>query len=113
MVDAERLEFQPSRLLEAVEQRARALVGADASPEDLKETMERATICIDEIDKMSSIVAGKPNPIGVVLQQELLTLMEGEIVVCHTHFDRVSIQQACERSALRPPACCPRLCYLP
>ena len=84
LVDAERLEFQPERLLAAVEQRARALVGSNAGPEELKGTMERATICIDEIDKMSSIVAGKPNPIGVVLQQGLLTLMEGELVAYRT-----------------------------
>jgi ATP-dependent Clp protease ATP-binding subunit ClpX len=85
LVDAERLEFQPERLLAAVEQRARALVGPNPSPEALRETMERATICIDEIDKMSSIVAGKPNPIGVVLQQGLLTLMEGELVAYRTY----------------------------
>jgi ATP-dependent Clp protease ATP-binding subunit ClpX len=84
LVDAERLEFQPARLLAAVEQRARALVGEKPSAEDLRQTMERATICIDEIDKMSSIVAGKPNPIGVVLQQGLLTLMEGEVVTYKT-----------------------------
>jgi ATP-dependent Clp protease ATP-binding subunit ClpX len=84
LVDSERMEFQPVRLLEAVEQRARALVGEKPSPEALKETMERATICIDEIDKMSSIVAGKPNAIGVVLQQGLLTLMEGEVVTYKT-----------------------------
>jgi ATP-dependent Clp protease ATP-binding subunit ClpX len=85
LVDAERLEFQPTRLLAAVEQRARALVGEHPTADDLKETMERATICIDEIDKMSSIVAGKPNAIGVVLQQGLLTLMEGEVVAHRTH----------------------------
>ncbi len=85
LVDAERMEFQPVRLLEAVEQRARALVGENPTAEALKETMERATICIDEIDKMSSIVAGKPNPIGVVLQQGLLTLMEGEVVTYKTY----------------------------
>jgi ATP-dependent Clp protease ATP-binding subunit ClpX len=84
LVDAERMEFQPVRLLEAVEQRARALVGDNPTAEALKQTMERATICIDEIDKMSSIVAGKPNPIGVVLQQGLLTLMEGEVVTYKT-----------------------------
>ena len=84
LVDSERLEFQPERLLTAVEQRARALIGTKPSAEALKETMERATICIDEVDKMSSIVAGKPNPIGVVLQQGLLTLMEGEVVTYKT-----------------------------
>jgi ATP-dependent Clp protease ATP-binding subunit ClpX len=85
LVDAERLEFQPERLLTAVEQRARAIIGPKPGAEALKETMERATICIDEVDKMSSIVAGKPNPIGVVLQQGLLTLMEGEVVTYKTY----------------------------
>ncbi len=85
LVDAERLEFQPARLLTAVEQRARALVGEKPTADALKASMERATICIDEIDKMSSIVAGKPNAIGVVLQQGLLTLMEGEVVTHRTH----------------------------
>ncbi len=85
LVDAERLEFQPARLLTAVEQRARALVGEHPTADELRTTMERATICIDEIDKMSSIVAGKPNAIGVVLQQGLLTLMEGEVVAHRTH----------------------------
>ncbi len=84
LVDAERLEFQPERLFTAVEQRARAILGANPSAEELKETIERATICIDEVDKMSSIVASKPNPIGVVLQQGLLTLMEGEVVTYRT-----------------------------
>jgi ATP-dependent Clp protease ATP-binding subunit ClpX len=84
LVDAERLEFQPERLLTAVEQRARALIGTKPTAQELTETMERATICIDEVDKMSSIVAGKPNPIGVVLQQGLLTLMEGEVVTYKT-----------------------------
>ncbi len=85
LVDADRLEFQPQRLFAAVEQRARALVGPEPGPEELRATMERATICIDEIDKMSAIVARKPNPIGVVLQQGLLTLMEGEVVAYRTH----------------------------
>ncbi len=85
LVDPERLEFRPERLLTAVEQRARALVGNSPTPEGLREAMERATICIDEIDKMSAIVAGKPNPLGVVLQQGLLTLMEGEVVAHRTH----------------------------
>ncbi len=85
LVDAERLEFKPQRLLAAVEQRARAVIGSTPTPEQLKEHMERATICIDEIDKMASVVAGKPNVIGVVLQQGLLTLMEGELILHRTH----------------------------
>jgi ATP-dependent Clp protease ATP-binding subunit ClpX len=85
LVDADRMEFQPQRLFASIEQRVRGLLGENPTREELKEAMERATICIDEVDKMSSVVAGKPNPIGVVLQQGLLTLMEGELVAVRTH----------------------------
>ncbi len=85
LVDSERTEFRPDRMLHAVEQRARSIVGERPTAAALKAAMERATVCIDEIDKMSSVLAGKPNPIGVVLQQGLLTLMEGERVPYRTH----------------------------
>ncbi len=85
LVDSDRMEFRPDRLLQAVEQRARAVIGHDPTAPELTAVMERATICVDEIDKMSSVVAGRPNPIGVVLQQGLLTLMEGENVAYRTH----------------------------
>jgi ATP-dependent Clp protease ATP-binding subunit ClpX len=77
LVDAERTEFRGDRLMTAVEQRARAVVGEKASFAELVRAMGRATVCVDEIDKMSTLVAGRPNPVGVVLQQGLLTLMEG------------------------------------
>ncbi len=85
LVDADRLEFRPERLLKAVEQRARAIAGHRPTPDALKIAIERATICIDEIDKMSAILAGKPNALGVVLQQGLLTLMEGETLAYSVH----------------------------
>ena len=85
LVDSDRMEFRPDRLLAAVEQRARAILGPNPAAAELKEAIERATICVDEIDKMSAVVAGRPNAIGVVLQQGLLTLMEGEHVAHKTH----------------------------
>jgi ATP-dependent Clp protease ATP-binding subunit ClpX len=85
LVESDRLEFRPDRLLSAVEQRARSVIGHAPTPEELKAAMERATVCVDEIDKMSSILGGKPNPIGVALQQGLLTLMEGAIIPIRTH----------------------------
>ncbi len=85
LVDVDRMEFRPSRLLKAVEQRARAIAGHHPSPKALQKAIERATICVDEIDKMAAVVAGKPNAIGVVLQQGLLTLMEGERVAYPIH----------------------------
>ncbi len=85
LVDSDRMEFRPERLLVAAEQRARSVLGQKVTAEELQAAMERATVCIDEIDKMSSVVAGKPNAIGVVLQQGLLTLMEGETVAYRTY----------------------------
>ncbi len=85
LVDSDRMEFRPDRLLTAIEQRARALLGRTVSADELKAAMEKATVCIDEVDKMASVVAGKPNAIGVVLQQGLLTLMEGEKVAYRTY----------------------------
>ena len=82
LVDAERTEFRADRMLAAVEQRARLVAGEHPSHARLAEAIGRATVCIDEIDKMSTLLAGRPNPIGVVLQQGLLTLMEGETIAC-------------------------------
>lgn len=78
LVDGERTEFRGDRLLAAVEQRARAVCSERPGFAELVAAMGRATVCVDEIDKMSTLVAGRPNPVGVVLQQGLLTLMEGE-----------------------------------
>ncbi|HLF55293.1 MAG TPA: AAA family ATPase [Thermoanaerobaculia bacterium] len=78
LVDSERTEFRGDRLLAAVEQRARTVVGEKPGFVELVRAMGRATVCVDEIDKMATLVAGRPNPVGVVLQQGLLTLMEGE-----------------------------------
>ena len=85
LVDSDRTEFRPDRMFAAIEQRARAILGETPTAAALKEAMERATVCIDEVDKMSTVIAGKPNPIGVVLQQGLLTLMEGERVPYRLH----------------------------
>jgi ATP-dependent Clp protease ATP-binding subunit ClpX len=95
LVDAEHLEFRPGRILTAVEQRARAVIGHPPTAEELKVAIERATVCIDEIDKMSSVVAGKPNPIGVVLQQGLLTMMEGDVVAFATHAMVDGVEKPC------------------
>lgn len=94
LVDSDRMEFRPERLFVALEQRARAVIGHDPTAEELKAAMERATICIDEVDKMSGIIAGKPNALGVVLQQGLLTLMEGDIVPFTAHFVEGGVERA-------------------
>jgi ATP-dependent Clp protease ATP-binding subunit ClpX len=69
-----------SRLFSRLEERVRQVAGAGASAEQLGRLMERATICLDEIDKVSGRIGGKPYVTGINIQQAVLTLIEGERV---------------------------------
>jgi ATP-dependent Clp protease ATP-binding subunit ClpX len=67
-----------SRLFQRLEERARQILGDAASAEEIGCYMEHATVCLDEIDKVSGMVGGKPYVTGINIQQALLTLIEGE-----------------------------------
>lgn len=68
------------RLFAQLEERARQILGPEASADEIGRAMERATVCIDEVDKISGMVGGKPYVTGIAIQQTLLTLIEGEKV---------------------------------
>jgi ATP-dependent Clp protease ATP-binding subunit ClpX len=70
-----------SRLFARLEERARQVLGPGATAEQIGIAMERATVCLDEIDKVSGVVGGKPYVTGINIQQALLTLIEGERVL--------------------------------
>jgi ATP-dependent Clp protease ATP-binding subunit ClpX len=70
-----------SRLFHRLEERARQILGEGATAQEIGRAMERATVCLDEIDKVSGIVGGKPYVTGINIQQALLTLLEGERVL--------------------------------
>ena len=70
-----------SRLFHRLEERARQLLGPGASAEQIGRTMERATVCLDEVDKISGLIGGKPYVTGINIQQAVLTLIEGERVL--------------------------------
>ena len=63
-----------------LEERARKILGPDATAEQIGIFMEHATVCLDEIDKCSGMVGGKPYVTGINIQQALLTLIEGQEV---------------------------------
>jgi ATP-dependent Clp protease ATP-binding subunit ClpX len=69
-----------ARLFVRLEERARQILGENASAEEIGQLMEHATVCLDEIDKVSGMVGGKPYVTGLNIQQALLTLIEGERV---------------------------------
>ena len=68
------------RLFVRLEERARQILGENATAEQIGQLMEHATVCLDEIDKVSGVVGGKPYVTGLNIQQALLTLIEGERV---------------------------------
>src|ERR1700730_13708444 len=70
----------PGRLFSRLEERVRQVLGSGATAEEIGRLMERATICLDEIDKVSGLMGGKPYVTGINIQQAVLTLIEGERV---------------------------------
>ena len=69
-----------SRLFARLEERTRQVLGEKATAEQIGRSMERATVCLDEIDKVSGMIGGKPYVTGINIQQAVLTLIEGERV---------------------------------
>lgn len=67
-------------------------------PEDFFDEMNISIHGIDE-----STVKGAPTLPGVA--NHIYNYIDGRIAVCHTHFDRVAIQQACLKYDLRMPTC--------
>lgn len=68
-------------IFRSLESRVAAMLGEKRPPQAVLSLMENATVCLDEIDKISGKVAGKPDVTGITLQQALLTLIEGERVL--------------------------------
>jgi DNA polymerase-3 subunit epsilon len=67
-------------------------------PEDFFDGMNVSIHGIDE----STV---KASPILPEVSNRLYNYLDGRIVVCHTHFDRVALQQACSKYNLRTPSC--------
>jgi len=81
-------EVNVHRMFKNIEVIARNLLGPEVTAASLREYMEGATICLDEVDKISARVAGRVNVSGITIQQAVLTVMEGETVYFDTHLRR-------------------------
>ncbi|WP_043642812.1 AAA family ATPase [Solidesulfovibrio carbinoliphilus] len=71
-------EDRTTRLFRKLEARAKVLFGADLTAGQLADYLENATVCVDEVDKISGRISGKANVEGITTQYALLTLLEGE-----------------------------------
>jgi ATP-dependent Clp protease ATP-binding subunit ClpX len=54
-------------------------LGKDATSESIARCVSHGIVFVDEIDKIRSHVGDSPNVSGIIAQESLLTLMEGEI----------------------------------
>ena len=77
----EEVDIRTARLFAALEAAVKKQMGEDVSAEQMRRSLESATVCLDEVDKISARISGKPNPVGIALQQALLTILEGETIM--------------------------------
>jgi ATP-dependent Clp protease ATP-binding subunit ClpX len=61
-------------------QAANILGEKSADLETMKAYVSHGIVCVDEVDKIRSVIGGEPNVKGIVAQDSLLTLMENEYV---------------------------------
>jgi len=77
-------EVDLNRVFKGMEADVHRILGAKADAAAMKAYMENATVCFDEIDKVSSRISGKVNVPGIAIQQALLTILEGELIHVET-----------------------------
>ena len=68
------------KLLVRLLARARQQFGVDTPVEELIQRASQALVFVDEVDKIRSVVGGRPNTSGIRAQEALLTLIENEAV---------------------------------
>jgi ATP-dependent Clp protease ATP-binding subunit ClpX len=81
-------EVNIQRIFKSLEADVRNRQGSGVSTQDLKTHIENATVCLDEIDKISAKISDRVNVAGIMIQQALLTILEGETFYLETTVSR-------------------------
>jgi ATP-dependent Clp protease ATP-binding subunit ClpX len=71
---------QTNIVMDRLARQAANLLGERADLETMKAYVSHGIVCVDEVDKIRSVIGGEPNVKGIVAQDSLLTLMENEYV---------------------------------
>jgi ATP-dependent Clp protease ATP-binding subunit ClpX len=71
---------QSNVVMDRLARQAADVLGENADLETMREYVSHGIVCVDEVDKIRSVVGGEPNVKGIVAQDSLLTLMENEHV---------------------------------
>ncbi|CAM2067685.1 AAA family ATPase [Sulfidibacter corallicola] len=74
----ESTETESSVIVERLHQNALKIMGDHPDPERFRQLMEHSVVFLDEVDKIRAYVGDKANPRGILAQEALLTLIEGE-----------------------------------
>ncbi len=77
-------EVHVQRIFKNLEADVRNRLGSGVSPKELKTHIENATVCLDEIDKIAARISDRTNVPGLMIQQALLTILEGETFYLET-----------------------------
>lgn len=80
VADDESPDLESSVILERLSRNAIRLMGDQASPERFRKLMENGVVFLDEVDKIRAHVGDRANARGILAQESLLTLIEGEAV---------------------------------
>lgn len=73
----------------------------------MKTHIENATVCLDEIDKISAKISDRVNVAGILIQQALLTILEGE-----TFYLETTISQEEKKLPIRIPINTARMLFI-
>ena len=65
-------------IIERLRQNTLKILDGEGDETRFKELMENGVVFLDEVDKIRTIVGDKPNTRGILAQEALLTLIEGE-----------------------------------
>lgn len=65
-------------IIERLRANALRLMGKNRDPKRFRALMENGVVFLDEVDKIRALVGDKANPRGILAQEALLTLIEGE-----------------------------------
>jgi len=71
-------DLEGSVIIERLRQNALRIMGDDGDEDRFRDLIENGVVFLDEVDKIRSLVGDKPNPRGILAQEALLTLIEGE-----------------------------------
>lgn len=71
---------QTNIVMDRLARHAANILGERADLETMQAYVSHGIVCVDEVDKIRSVVGGEPNVKGIVAQDSLLTLMENENV---------------------------------